>query len=371
MNKNAKSSLLIIVLLLLTGCGQSVKMPDYMPVSDTNLEIFTQREEGLDTALCDKMYLEAEKNKTITSLLILKNGKLIAEKYYNDGAPDKYNRIQSVTKSFVSALAGIAIDKGFFTLDTRMIEFFPELRNMIKDERKNDITVRHLLMMRAGYPWEESTTELFEMLYNGFRPSLLVDVPLVYAPGTDMEYSNLSSHLLGVIISRATGQDLMSFATDNLFNPIGIVPGEWTTDWEGNNNGHADLYLTSDDMARFGLLYLNNGLYDGVSVIPEEWISDSLDIHSYNAWDYRVGKNVAKMAYGYQWWSADAGGYRYSFAWGHGGQQIALVPELDMVIVVTADPLVGQHGDKSWKYERQNLNLIGNFIAALPLKISD
>jgi len=158
----------------------------------------------------------------------------------------------------------------------------------------------------------------------------------------------------------------MSFAQANLFGPLGVEPGEWIQDWEGYYNGHADLHMTARDMAKFGLLYLNEGQYKGEQIIPEEWVHDSLQIYSENAWTFRVGRNWLDNGYGYQWWSVRAGDHRYNLAWGHGGQQIAVVDDLDMVIVVTADPLFGQHGDTPWKREKENLNLVADFIASLP-----
>ena len=92
----------------------------------------------------------------------------------------------------------------------------------------------------------------------------------------------------------------------------------------------------------------------------------SLQTYSEDAWPYRVGRNFNDIGYGYQWWSVRAGNHHYYLAWGHGGQQIALLYELGMVIVVTADPLVGQHGDSPWELEKANLNLVADFIKSLP-----
>jgi CubicO group peptidase (beta-lactamase class C family) len=247
-----------------------------------------------------------------------------------------------------------------------MMDFFPELAGRITDPRKNQITLRQMLQMRAGYPWEESTPELFEMLYHGFRPSLLASVPLVSDPGTQFEYSNLTSHLIGVIVARACETDLKSYAQQHLFAPLDVEMGEWIQDWEGYYNGHADLHLTARDMAKFGLLYLNDGEYGGKQIVPADWVRDSLQIYSENAWKFRVGRNWRDNGYGYQWWSIRSGDHRYNLAWGHGGQQIALLDELGMVIVVTADPLFGQHGDAPWKQEKANLNLVADFVRSLP-----
>ena len=104
------------------------------------------------------------------------------------------------------------------------MDFFPEFDGRIRDPRKRRITIRQLLEMRAGYPWEESSAELFRVLYSGFRPSHLMDVPLNKNPGSAMEYSNLSSHLLGIIVARACETDLAPFANEHLHAPMGVTP---------------------------------------------------------------------------------------------------------------------------------------------------
>jgi CubicO group peptidase (beta-lactamase class C family) len=363
---------LVLLVSALSGCGpssQDLAAVDYAPLPAYDWKVSTPEAQGLDPLLAARLYYNARQVETIHSLLVVKDGYLVAEDYFNGGSIGQKDRLQSVTKSFTSALVGLALEKGYLSsLDQKMIDFFPELADQITDPRKNEVTIRQMLEMRAGYPWEESTKELFEMLYGGFRPSLLVDVPLVHDPGTEFEYSNLTAHLLGVIVARATGTDLLSFAEDNLFTPLGIGAGEWIKDWEGYYNGHADLHLTPRDMAKFGLLYLNDGQREGNQIAPAAWVHDSLQTYSDDAWDYKVGDNFTDMGYGYQWWSARAGEHRFNFAWGHGGQQIAVVDDLDMVVVVTADPLVGQHGGGPWGHEKANLNLVGDFISTLPIE---
>ncbi|MBD3385513.1 serine hydrolase [candidate division KSB1 bacterium] len=358
---------LFVMLLPFLGCNsQNLEVVDYTPISENGWTNSTPLEQGLAPALVSKLYSNAAKVRTIFSLLVVKNGYLVAEHYFHGGSIGQKARIQSVTKSFTSALVGIALEQSCLTSpDQKMMDFFPELTDQIKDQRKNQITIRHLLQMRAGYAWEESTGELFKLLYSGFRPATLLDVPLVRNPGTGFDYSNLSSHLLGIIVARTCGTDLNSFAQDHLFRPLAIEPGEWIQGWEGYYNGHADLHMSARDMAKFGLLYLNEGQHNGEQIVPSEWVHESLKSYTTDAWYYRVGKNFKHVGYGYQWWSVKAGDFRYNLAWGHGGQQIALIDELDMVIVVTADPLFGKHGGGPWKHEKANLNLVANFIASL------
>jgi CubicO group peptidase (beta-lactamase class C family) len=120
-------------------------------------------------------------------------------------------------------------------------------------------------------------------------------------------------------------------------------------------------------MGKFGLLYLNDGEYEGKEIIPADWVHDSLQTYSENAWTIRIGPHFKDIGYGYQWWSARAGDHDFNFAWGHGGQQIVLVDEFDMAIVVTADSFYGKEAHfQSWKYEKANLNLVAEFINSLP-----
>ena len=339
----------MVMITTLAACGPSpedLARVNYSPVTHEEWPVSTPAEQGLDPELVARLYYNASRLETIYSLLVFKNGYLIAEDYFHDGSPDLKVNIHSVTKSINSALVGIALEQGCLkSLDQKMMEFFPELDSRIVDPRKKQISIRQMLQMRAGYPWEEATAEGTELLFTGFRPSNLVDVPLAYDPGSDSSYSNLTAHLLGLVVARACGTDLKSFAQEHLFDPLGIEPSFWQKDWEGNYLGYSDIHLSSTDLAKFGLLYRNDGKYNGTQVVPQNWVHDSLQIYSKNTWTIGVGRNWGDNGYGYQWWSIRAGNYRYHLAWGHGGQQIALLDDLDMVIVLLANPLHLEHGD--------------------------
>jgi len=333
----------IVVASPLVGCGPSaadLEGVDYTPVTRDEWPISSPEQQGLEPERVAEFYYNASQLETIYGLLVFKNGYLVAEDYFNIGEPNLQVNVHSVTKSINSALVGLALEEGCLaSLDQTMVEFFPELEGRIADPRKKQITIRQMLQMRAGYPWEEATPEGTELLFSGFRVSNLVDVPLAYEPGSDSAYSNLTAHLLGVIVARACGTDLRSFAQEHLFSPLGITPGFWQTDWDGNYLGFSDIDLSSTDLARFGLMYANDGSYEGVHVVPSEWVHDSLLVYSEGTWTVGVGGNWSDNGYGYQWWSINAGNYRYNLAWGHGGQQIALIEPIDMVIVLLADPL--------------------------------
>jgi CubicO group peptidase (beta-lactamase class C family) len=357
----------------LAGCGGSNPSPEelelvnYSPLAVGDWQVSTPEEQGLDPALVAELYYNAEQLETLYGLLVIKNGYLVAEKYFNGKSISQLSSRASVTKSITSALVGIALEQGCLSsVDQKMVEFFPELVDKIQDPRKKEITIRQMLQMRAGYPWEESSQELFDLMFSGFRTTNLVDVPLVRDPGTGFDYSNMTTHLLGIIVARACDTDLKSYAEDYLFSPMGAGVGRWLLGWEDYYIGFADMEITARDMAKFGQLYLDGGQYQGRQIVPAEWVRDSLRAYSEDAWYYRVGKNWKDSAYGYQWWSIRAGDHRYNLAWGHGGQQIAILHELDLVVVATADPFYKQHGDQPWQFEKANLNLVADFIASLP-----
>jgi len=371
-------SLTRAVVSLAVGCGlvagcsggpsdEELAAVNYAPEPIAGWTVSTPQDHGLDPQDVAELYWHADQLETIHSLLVIKDGELVASRFYRLGEQDRQQNVQSVTKSWVGALVGIAIEQGCLPgVDTPMMTYFPELADKVRDPRKNDITIRHLLQMRAGYPWEEASAQGVELLYGGFRPSNLIDLPLVRDPGSGWDYSNLSSHLLSIIVSRACDTDLQDFAQAHLFDPLGVATGKWTQDWEGYRLGYTELFVSALDLARFGQLYLDEGLYQGQQVVPAAWIADSWQPYTESAWYYKVGNNFDRTAYGYQWWIIDAGPHTYRLAWGHGGQQIAVLPEMDMVVVLTADPLYRQSGDGPWAIEKANLNVVADFIAGLP-----
>jgi len=233
------------------------------------------------------------------------------------------------------------------------------------------ITIRHLLQMRAGYPWEETDSALWDALLSGHYLPLVSEIPLISDPEAEFNYSNLTSNWLGIIVARACDTDLKSYAEKHLFLPIGTKVGHWGQDRDGHYNGCGDLHFAARDAAKFGLLFLNDGEYGSNQIISASWIKESLKLYSNNAWLTeeklnKVGRYFGDLGYGYQWWSANVGNHNLNFAWGHGGQLIVLLDELDMIIVVTSDPFHLKHDDQSWKHEQANINLVGKFIKSLP-----
>jgi CubicO group peptidase (beta-lactamase class C family) len=360
----------ILILSILVGCEPSpedLAAVDYTPLPRDDWEVSTPEGQALDPDLVAELYYSASRLETIYSLLVIKNGYLIAEDYFNKGSVDQKDRLQSATKSYTSALVGIALEQGCLSsVDQKMLDFFPEVTSKTTDPRKEQITIRNMLEMRAGYPREETDPALWDGLLSGHYPPLIEGFPLVSDPGTRFHYSNLTSNWLGIIVDRACGMNLKAYAEEYLFSPLGVKAGEWGQDAEGHNNGCGDLHLTARDAAKFGLLYLNDGVYKGHQIVPADWVHDSLQTYSVNeAFVKKVG-HFRDIGYGYQWWSATAGEHHVNFAWGHGGQLIVLVDEFDMVIVTTSYPFWLEHNDQSWKNEKAIITMVSEFINSLP-----
>jgi CubicO group peptidase (beta-lactamase class C family) len=373
------SAILILSILMpssLVGCGPSRKDLEavvYTPLPEGDWKVSTPEEQGLDPMLLAKLYYEAAELETLYGLLVIRNGYLIAEKYFNEGSIDQVSGRQSSTKSFTSALVGIALDRGCLqSVDQKMMDFFPEFAEEIQDPRKEQITIRHLLQMRGGYPDEEFTGDYFDiMFFQGnwkFVPHLL-DFPLSSDPGTKFHYSNLTSHLLGVIVTRACGQDLESYAQQYLFSPMDAELFGWQVDDDGYNWGFGEIYLTARNMAKFGQMYLDGGVYDGRQILSTDWVEASQQRYSEKI--IRGGilpwhGSFRDRGYGYQWWSSRVGDHYFWYASGHGGNYIILLRDLDMVIVTTADPLHDMWDENPWKYEGAINRLVGRFIKSLP-----
>jgi CubicO group peptidase (beta-lactamase class C family) len=361
-----------LAISLMSGCAPSSggEEVDYAPLERNDWPVSTPEGQGLKSALIDRFYRDAGEQDTLYSLLVIKNGNLIAEKYFNGGSVNKRADLASVTKSFTSALMGIALNEcDLDSLDQKMVEFFPEYVDQLEDPRKREITLEQMIQMRSGYPWEEFTPPRLSELFSSpnWIPHL-VDFSLTSDPGTEFGYSNLTAHLAGVVIAKACGKNLITLAEDHIFDPIEGQMATWPSDPSGYNYGSGALALTARDAARFGLLYLNGGEYQNKQVIPAAWVESSLDRYSTGIYGEGLGRYLRDLGYGYFWWSATSGTHDFNYAWGHGGNLIVLIHDLDMVIVTTADILNGYSGDESWEKEGAIIDMVGKFIKSLPAK---
>ena len=289
----------------------------------------------------------------VHSVLIIKDGYIVAEQYYSDDyGVDSLHRIYSCTKSITSALYGIAIEKGYLNgVDDRMLDFFPDTEIQNRSDQKEDITLEDLLTMSSGlewyemdYPYEDERNTFRQWVNQGVDVQFVLDRPMVAAPGYIYSYSTGSSHVLSGILQNATGVRSDSFALKQLLEPLGIDKYYWPVDGDGIAYGGSAMRLTSRDMARFGYLYLMDGVWEGKQIVPEEWVEVSQQKHIKR-------KFIEDDYYGYHWWVSD---YNTYSAVGYSGQWITVVPEHNLVVVFTNDFTEGD--DLQWNTPERLLN---------------
>lgn len=351
----------------------SVNLIEYAPLVLDEWPVSTPAEQGLNPDLVKDLYraamhFDSEYDGHLYSVLVVKNGFLIAEKYFSGVRHDWATPSASVTKCYTSVLTGIALnqDNSLASLDQLMYEYFPEYIWSATDSRKQEITIRQMLKMRSGYPWEEHEGYMDDFASTMDWLDLLIDFPLTHDPGAAYGYSNLTAHALAVIVARATESQLSDFAQTYLFDPLGIDGGFWPTDEHGNNAGHGDLRIRPRDMAKFGQMVLDDGLYDGTQVVPAEWLTESTQPYSYNIFGGEILYSFQHINYGYCWLMAVCGDHDVVLAWGHGGQLIVIVEDLNMVVVTTADNLLGDFSPDGWEKESGVMDVAGFFIGSIP-----
>ena len=278
-----------------------------------------------------------ERAKTLPrlhSLLVAWNGEIVLERYYNGAASNRLANLKSASKSVISALVGIAIDRGDISdVDQPIEDYFGDLLRSESDAPKRSITIENLLTMQAGL---ETTSNrnygAWVLSSNWVRYAL--GQPIERTPGTRMEYSTGNTHLLSAILTQATGQSTLAFARQALAEPLGFRLASWPRDPQGIYFGGNDMQMTPRQMMAFGELYLNRGRADERQVIPADWVDAPLTRRT-------PSPRERGRYYGYGWWIRTMAGFETPYAWGYGGQFIFIVPELDLVVVTSSSSLPG------------------------------
>jgi CubicO group peptidase (beta-lactamase class C family) len=336
-----KSLLGIIVLLLclatacvpIQGGKTEGRASAYFPSDEWRSS--TTEEQGLDSALILQMFQEIQdKNIDIHSVLLVRNGYLVTEAYFDPYSQAIKHPVYSVTKSVTSILTGIAMQEGYIkSPDQKVLDFFPAIAKTVTDANVPSLTLKHLLTMSAGY--NTTTIPPAEVLSTKDASFDTVEHILTYdsileKPGTTFFYDSGLPHLMSAIIQETTGISTLEYAQEKLFGPLGITGVTWETDPQGIPLGNTGLMLSPRDMAKLGYLYLNRGGWNGEQIVPAKWVGESTAKHM----ETKGLMNAAEDdGYGYFWWIDAYGGYS---AHGFGGQYIFVVPKLNLVAVFTS-----------------------------------
>jgi CubicO group peptidase (beta-lactamase class C family) len=292
---------------------------------------------GLDAALLSQMMTKIVDgtHPNVHSVLIIKDGKLVFEEYFYEYNKEGLHELRSASKSFISALSGIAIDKKFIeSTDKAVLPYFPEYTLANYSDAKSRITIKHLLTNQSGLDCDISNDKSVgnETLMSNSNDwvKFTLDLPMVDSPGGKGMYCSGNPVTLGRIIEKVTNQPLPQFAKTHLFMPLGITKFKWHFKPDVSSaETFCQVYLRPRDMAKFGLLYLNKGNWNGKQIISSAWVKESLSKHS----------TIQNVDYGYLWWIKylDADGVRYygKAAQGNGGQKIYIWEEQNMITVIT------------------------------------
>ena len=312
--------------------GAPVPLPEFVLRPTYSWVTASPSTAGLDSsALANHL----KTNAGINSILIIKDSLLVFEYYGGNFFKENDFDIRSASKSFISALVGIAIGKGVLdSLKQPILSFFPEFDTAGMDPRKRLITIEHLLTMRAGFDYVEGDDYSHLYTPDAQWAHVTLGLPLKFDPGSAFSYATPQTHLLSVILAKQNGLSTYEFAETFLFQPMGISVRDWYKDPQGFYYGGTGMGFTARDFARLGYLFLKGGFVDGKRIVAESWIEESRKPR--NLTDTQWG-DLNSVNYGYQWWTATTGADSMFMAAGYAGQFCFVIPGRSLVVVSTTD----------------------------------
>ncbi|MBQ9583761.1 MAG: family 43 glycosylhydrolase [Bacteroidales bacterium] len=299
--------------------------------------------ENLQQAVDEYIHTLSDAGEDLHSIMVLQHGKVIAERH---PAPDTAHIMMSVSKTFTATAVGFAIEEGLLSLDSRIVDLFPESVPAQPQANLEKVTVRHLLTMNSGHG-TDPTNPVWNDQKNPDRDLIgyFMEHPLEYEPGTCFCYNSLGTYLLSAAVQKVTGQKIVDYLDSRLWQPLGIPKPRWDCSGAGICLGGWGLYLRTEDMAKMGQCLLQGGVFGGRQVIAADWVAQMsakqvesvmAGLNTYTAKQFEIGAdNDWIQGYGYQMWRCyPQGAFRADGAY---GQYILVIPDKDAVIVTTAD----------------------------------
>ena len=296
------------------------------------------------------------KNRT-QAFIAIQDDAIIYEQYFNGASRDSIVTSFSTAKSFTSTLIGIAISEGYIhSMNDPITDYLPEL--VERDPAFANITIRDLLMMSSGIKYVEfpyvNGDDAKTYYYPDLRWLTLNDTKIVGTPGEHFLYNNYHPHLLGMILERATGTSVAGYLQEKIWKPVGMeYPGSWSLDEHGFEKMESGINARAIDFAKFGSLFLHNGNWNGVQVVPSEWVAEatqadtSVDYVNYYPHDF-IFKN-GQGYYKYMWWGIQHDEQNYDFmALGNHGQIIYISPQKNLIILRYGESYGEFGGSQGW-----------------------
>ena len=269
----------------------------------------------------------------VHSFMLVRHGQVVAEGWWAPYAADKTHTLYSLTKSFTSTAVGLALAEGKLSLDDPVLKFFPTEAPANPSAELRALTVRHLLRMSTGHD-RKDVDAAFRRIWPMPQPDIVKNflaMPINHPPGTGFVYDSAGSHVLSAIVQRVTGQKVPDYLKPRLFDPLGIAAPSWEESPQGIPFGCFVLHLHTEDLAKFGQLYLQKGRWQGRQLLPAAWVEAATSKQTDNKrpatnddWD---------QGYGYQFWLCRHGFYRGDGAL---GQFCIVMPQYDAVLAITS-----------------------------------
>jgi len=288
----------------------------------------TPEEQGIPSSAILAFVQAADKIDTLHSFMIVRHGRVISEGWWKPEAADKPHGLASLSKSFNATAIGMAIQEGKLSLDDPVLKFFPGQAPAEPSENLKAMKVRDLLTMSCGHDSEPKSS--------GGAPAVkdFLNHPVIHRPGTHFQYNTPGSYMLSAILTKATGKTTLEYLQPRLFEPLGIENPQWDSSPEGYSLGGYGLKLRTEDIAKFGLLYAQQGKWKGKQLIAPAWIEQATRKHVAN--DQESHANIGidwQQGYGFQFWRCTHNAFRGD---GAGGQLCVVIPEQEMVVAITA-----------------------------------
>jgi CubicO group peptidase (beta-lactamase class C family) len=289
----------------------------------------TPESQGIPTQAVREFVETADRINTLHSFMIVRHGRVIGEGWWKPEAADKPHVLHSLSKSFNSTAVGLAIAEGKLNLDDPVLKFFPADAPADPSENLKAMKVRDLLTMTCGHDTEPKAA--------GGKPSVkqFLAHPVPHQPGTHFQYNTMGSYTLSAIVTKATGETVLDFLKPRLFQPLGIDHPDWESSPEGYSLGGYGLKLCTEDIAKFGQLYLQKGKWNGKQLIPSAWVEQATrkQVPNDQEGHSKIGVDWTQ-GYGFQFWRCTHNAFRGD---GAAGQLCVVIPEKDAVVAITAD----------------------------------
>jgi len=296
--------------------------------TDSRLPRSTPEAEGVDSAAVLSLVGALEQRvDAVHSIMLLRHGRVVAEGWWAPYAPGDLHLMYSVSKSFTSTAVGLAVQEGRLSVDDKVLSFFPDLAPANPAAQMKNMRVRDLLRMTTGH--EHDSAPLMRARSDGAATRAFLETDVEHKPGTHFLYDSGGPYVLAAIIQRLTGTTVEDYLQPRLFEPLGIGLHSWGRSPEGVDFGDGGISLRTEDLAKFGQLYLQKGIWNGRRLISEKWVEAATSRQTSNGSDPNGNWD---QGYGYLFWMDKLPGFR---ADGAEGQFCIVLPEYDVVLAVT------------------------------------